>query len=170
MQIKKTRIPVGSIAESLLPADYSDAFAAMIHSIRPVTPDGLQEAFWLNPPKWIELLFSLRNAIAGLFGLKGKEDYAGLALKNCLRNGECSGMFSIAGKSPDETVLCLDDKHLKAYMSVHIKELGNNNALITLGTVVHFHYWLGRAYFFVIRPFHGLIVRGMLKHSLKEFL
>ncbi|MDR1652533.1 MAG: DUF2867 domain-containing protein [Prevotellaceae bacterium] len=40
---------------------------------------------------------------------------------------------------------------------------------ISIITVVHFHNALGKVYFFVIRPFHKIIVKAMIKRLLIKF-
>ena len=46
---------------------------------------------------------------------------------------------------------------------VAARVLGDGEA--TLATLVRFHNGWGRAYFACVRPFHGLIVKGMLRRA-----
>ena len=54
-----------------------------------------------------------------------------------------------------------DDKHLD--FRVCLRVLGDGQA--TLATLVRFHNVWGRAYFACVRPFHGLVVKGMLRRA-----
>lgn len=166
MIIRKSEIPKQSLVNNYLPANYSDAYECIIESNENITPDDLQIAFWTKMPKWIERLFKLRNAIVKPFGLKS-DDNDSEKLKECIRTGKEYGIASVAAKSADETVVCLNDKHLKAYMSVYIDKVDDNKKRISVSTVVHFHNKLGYVYFYAIVPFHGLVVRGQIKHVLR---
>ena len=89
-------------------------------------------------------------------------------LERLIREGGSAGMFSVCGKSANETAIALDDKHLKAYISVLFREDGSELTTVTCSTIVRFHNRLGRVYFWLIRPFHGLAVKGMLKHVIRK--
>ena len=169
MKIKKTDIPHESLVNNYLPADYTDAFCCDVATDRKFTADDLQVSFWTVMPKWVEALFNFRNLLVKPFGLQndGVKKHA-REFEDCVRNGKSTGLASVVGKSENETVICLNDKHLKANMSVLIKERGGEKESIYLITTVHFHYWLGRAYFYAICPFHHIIVRSMLKSTVKR--
>ena len=169
MKVKKTNIPKESLVNSFLPADYSDAFCREVQTNREITADDLQVAFWTVMPKWVAALFKLRNLLVKPFGLESDEvKQHAQEFENCIRKGESAGLASLSGKSENETVICLNDKHLKAHISVLIKDVGGEKKRVYLITIVHFHYWLGRAYFYAILPFHHIVVRSMLKSTLKR--
>ena len=123
--------------------------------------------FWTDFPRWIDVLFKLRNALVKFVGLKGSENDNVEELEKCIRTGKTYNFVSVPAKSDNETVLLLSDKHLDAYISVHV-ENGKEHKIISAITLVHFKNRLGRVYFFLIRPFHGAIVKSMLKRALKR--
>lgn len=61
----------------------------------------------------------------------------------------------------------LDDKHLKARLSVYIE--GAESSKIYLSTLVKFHNRLGVAYFLVIRPFHAMIVKRIFAQVMRYY-
>lgn len=166
MKVRNSTIPADSLVNKYLPANYSDAFECEITTEKEITADDIMIAFWTDMPDWINKLFKLRNLLVKPFGLQGGDGKM-QDIKECIRSGGSYNFGSITDKSPRETVMRLEDKHLCAYLSVHIENTGENRWKISVITVVHFHYWLGYAYFYTICPFHYLVVRGMLKHVLR---
>ncbi|MCD7963643.1 MAG: DUF2867 domain-containing protein [Rikenellaceae bacterium] len=71
----------------------------------------------------IKTLFNIRNTLVKPFGIRTENNFDPKAVENCIRHGEACGLFSVTGKSPCETVLCLDDKHLTAFISVYMEIL-----------------------------------------------
>lgn len=45
-----------------------------------------------------------------------------------------------------------------------VRGISRRKQELRITTVVKYNNWLGRAYFFIIRPFHGIIVKSILKH------
>lgn len=164
MKVKKIPVPAGSLIGKMPGADYTDAFRVEFERDIPASADDLSVAFWTDRPTWVERLFRWRNAVVRVVGLKGGSPGDDGALEKCIREGGRYGLFEQAGKNAEETVLLLKDKHLNAYMSV-IKQ----HEAVTVCTVVHYHNALGRIYFWVIRPFHGWVVRGMLYRAVKKY-
>ena len=107
-------------------------------------------------------MMKLRNLLVKPFGLQN-EGLGAAQLEESIRSGGSYGFFSVAAKSSNETVVRLDDKHLSAWMSV--MTVGNDVYAITL---VKYHNRLGRAYFFVIGPFHKIIVRSALVSAVRR--
>ena len=58
----------------------------------------------------------------------------------------------------------MKDKHLDAYISVRI----DGSKSVYVNTLVKYNNRLGKVYFFVIRPFHGLVIRSSLKRAIKS--
>lgn len=166
MEVKKIEIPKDSLITSFLPASYSDAFSCEFNPADKVTADDIQIAFWTNWPKWVGRLFQVRNSIVKIFGLKG-DNPDPETIKDCIRNNKNSGMLSVACKSANETVIKLSDKHLDAYMSVYLSDSKDNNKSVASITVVDIHNRLGSIYFYLICPFHKIIVKTMLKHVVR---
>jgi len=165
MKVKKSVIPPGSIAGNFLPVDYWDVYTCRLDSEKEITPDDLMVGFWTDFPNWVKALFNLRNFLVKFVGLKSDKESSPEKLERCIRTGETYGFVSIPAKSGNETVLLLTDKHLDAYISVHVESVEAHKTISAI-TLVNFKNKLGRVYFFVIRPFHCFIVKSLLKRTL----
>lgn len=170
MKIKKSNIPPDSLVNNYSPCNYKDAFECEYTTDNVLSPDDIQVSFWTDMPTWINNLFKLRNIIVKPFGLDSNEKGNTEEFIRCIREGGATKLATVTNKSPRETVLCLEDKHLRAYLSVHIEPLGNNYYKARTITVVQFKYWLGYCYFYAICPFHHMVVKGQFKYTLKNLL
>ena len=176
LKVKKSTIPSGSLTEKYLPADHSDVYACVTDTGKEIIPDDIMVNFWTDFPRWITALFKLRDFLVKFVGLKGS-DSSNTAyfvhstsmkeLENCIRTGGTYDFVSVPAKSANETVLLLSDKHLDAYLSVHVESREGHKTISAI-TLVNFNNKLGRFYFFVISPFHGMIVKSLLKRSVKR--
>lgn len=167
MKIRKIPIPQSSLVHSYLPSDYSDSYECKFISSKEIKSDDVQIAFWTTKPIWIDWLLKLRAILVKPFGIKSNiNDYAN-NLKECLINDIHCKYISIPSKSNNETVTCNIDKHLTFYFSVIIREEETKKTIIAT-TLVNFHNLFGRCYFFVIYPFHNILVRVMLRHLVKR--
>ncbi len=167
MKVTAAVLPADSLTRNYFPADYSDVYACEITTEKEITPDDLLVSFWTDFPGWVNRLFQLRNLLVKPFGLKGAKGNNLAAFENTIRTGAPYNMASVPAKNPHETVLLLTDEHLDAYMAVHIQS-NESHKMISAITLVHFKNKLGRLYFFVIKPFHGFVVRNMLKRSVER--
>lgn len=167
MKAKKSVIPPYSLTRKYLPADYSDAFAIEAETDAALSPDDIMIAFWTGQARWVRRLFRLRHFLVQFVGLKGSKGFDPDKFREAIRNGGSYGFASVAVKNDRETVLLLSDSHLDAYLSTHIA-VGETSETVTAVTLVHFKNRLGRVYFFVIRPFHNLIVKSVLKRAVNK--
>ena len=120
-------------------------------------------------PKWFMLLLNLRNAIASIFGLKkGKIDdvYDNLENLDFKQDQSIGGIFIIL-KENNLLIIELKDKHLDFSFSILIRE-EEGITKGSLGTVVKLNNFLGKIYFFLITPFHRLIIPNILKRLSSE--
>jgi hypothetical protein len=101
-------------------------------------------------PKWASVLMKIRHVIVKPFGLKTTDE---TDVK----------MFPIIDQNKNEIILGLDDKHLNFRVSVLIDRI---QTCIYTTTVVRYNNFLGRVYFFIIKPFHGLIVSSAMKKQI----
>jgi len=167
MKVNKSTIPSGSLIENYLPADYSDVYACEVDFEKEIIPDDIMVNFWTDLPNWINGLFKLRNFLVKFVGLKSSEGDNVKEFENCIRTGETYNFVSVPAKNTNETVLLLSDKHLNAYLSVFIVSKERHKTISAI-TLVHFKNKLGRIYFFLIRPFHSIIVKSLLKRAVNE--
>jgi hypothetical protein len=167
MKIKKSMIPSGSLTEKFLPADYSDVYTCVTDNPKEIIPDDMMINFWTNFPGWVNALFKLRDLLVRFVGLKSSGNDNVNELEKCIRTGETYDFVSVPAKNGHETVLLLSDKHLNAYVSVHVENEEGHKTISAI-TLVNFKNKLGRIYFFFIRPFHGLIVKSLLKRAVNS--
>lgn len=168
IKIKKSSLPKESLAEKQLPIDYTDCYKCTVDNIQNVSADDILINLWTDMPRWIDMLFRLRHVLVKIVGLKGDNENSFESLENCIRTGAPHPIMSVTGKSENETVISMSDKHLTAYISVYVDEKKNNIQDIYTGTLVKFHRPLGYIYFYAIYPFHHIVVRYLMKHILKK--
>ncbi len=170
MKVKKSTTPPDSLTRKYIPADYTDAYSCEVESAHNIVPDDIMVWFWTRTASagWVRALFRLRNFLVRFVGLKGSDNMNGSEFEAAIRGGGSYGLMSIAAKNPHETVMLLTDKHLDAWLSIHVDGNGTSCKTISVITVVRFKNRLGRLYFFVIRPFHALVVQNLLARAIKK--
>ena len=169
--IKKATLPAGSMLNTMWQRiDYVDSYLGILQNgISPNIEDvGL--AFFNSEPSWIKSLFSLRNKIVKYFGLKITDEI--FDRKKLLDNftydaGKKLGFFKVFAKSDHELILGEDDRHLDFRVSLYIRT-DKVNHILTVSTIVKFNEWLGKYYFFFVKPFHQMIVQTMVRGIAKQ--
>jgi hypothetical protein len=97
--------------------------------------------------RWIKWLLIVRGKIVAVFGLKG-----------------ASALFTVFAQDENEIVAGGDDKHLDFRVSVlRLNEGGTDKVVLT--TVVRTHNLFGKAYLFLILPFHRWGVKAILSNA-----
>jgi hypothetical protein len=104
-------------------------------------------------PGWVRSLFAVRDAIVKPFGLKTSADNQGLKT-----------FFPILAESADELIMGEADKHLDFRVSVMTSKQAGMSSVTT---VVHYHNFWGKMYFFFVKMVHGLMMKNMLKNYLR---
>ena len=167
MRVKKIPLQDSLLVARYCPVNFVESLAFDFESSSPPSADDVMVAFWTDQPKWISALIKLRGILVKPFGLSSGEssidEFAGL-----IRQGGSGSFASVPAKSDNETVLCLDDKHLVAYLSASITALGNGKNRVVVSTLVRFYKRFGRVYFYAILPFHGILVRSQVKRALRR--
>src|SRR5262249_26307984 len=115
-------------------------------------------AVFADPPHMARCLTALRDVIVAPFGLKASIDFRDRGLGKI-------DVFPIISSTDAEVVVGGDDKHLnfRIWISIQPSLRGSE---VTISTLVKVNNLLGRAYLFVIMPFHKLMSRSLLKRSL----
>lgn len=148
--------------------DYEDSFTRNLTTIKSsISSIDLGRSFFSSGPKWISYLFTLRNKIVSVFGLKISNDRTEVLKRINSSNfeiGERFGLFKVFDKNETEIVIGENDKHLD--FRVSLATLEGKELFIT--TVVHYHNIWGKIYFSIIKPFHKVIVPIMLKGIVKN--
>lgn len=166
IKIKKTKLPSDSLIREYLPADYDDSFVAITDWDIHASPTDFMVHFWTDMPGWVNTLFKLRNFLVQFVGLEGGNSRKKDEMEALLRSGGENHLMKVLVQGEKEMVIKMTDKHLDAYLSV----LKEGNQTVYTNTLVQFHNRLGRVYFFVIGPFHNLVVRGTVKRTIKKFM
>lgn len=154
-----TSVPVPSrsgISHFYKSMNLADAFAIRLPAGTSSNPDLLARFIFSHQPSWIGWLIKVRDTIVACFGLKTAKHLASLANR--------IGVFKVYSTNQTEIVLGEDDKHLDFRISILCSgeaEPEGNHQLV-FSTVVQCHNRLGRAYIFVIAPFHRLVVKASL--------
>ena len=152
---------------------YTDSYQSSFRTNQRLDIADAGKLFFKCAPKQVELLFTLRNRIAGLLGLKipRKISDRQKQIDNFQAEpGEQFGLFKVFKKTENELILGRDGKHLNFRVSLFLVHLLNEPEKKTLivTTAVEYNNWFGRVYFALIRPFHRFIAAQMLKSITKE--
>jgi hypothetical protein len=125
-------------------------------------------------PGWIVFLYRIRAILVRLLGLVkhpvpealprlGPRDISFVV-------GETVTFFTVrlaeeqhywVGETPE-------DKHLSAYFGVVAEPMGDHHKRFHVVTGVHYKHWTGPVYFNLIRPFHHLVVGGMMRAGIRR--
>lgn len=140
-------MPTNSLIGNYLPADYTDTFSREITGRQMITPEEFRDLAFSQLPKWIEWLMKLRNAIVKPLGLDTESKFTDM----------------ICASSSNEEIFGMQDKHLDFHVSMWCGEYEDGKQVLRITTVVKYNNWLGRVYFLVVRPFHKIIIRAILK-------
>ena len=137
-------------------ANLADAFAVWLPAGTSNKPEVLARFIFAHQPSWITWLMKLRDTIVACFGLKTAKHLATLTNR--------VGIFKIYSNTQNEIILGEDDKHLDFRISIfHSAETQPNGGhQLVVTSVVHCHNLLGRAYIFIIAPFHRMVVKASL--------
>lgn len=156
--VKEEIVPANlQVFQHVSKVDFSDTFAITNHE------DSLQEiamkVFGEAPP-FVRFLFRLRNALVKFIGLKASlpPDY-----NVRFQPGGYVGFFKIYDILENEIILGADDAHLNFRASIFNSREDAYNIKVT--TVVQFNNLTGKIYMFVVKPFHRLVVKQMLKNA-----
>jgi hypothetical protein len=100
------------------------------------------------------------------FGLKAPEVKDKEVLEVPIKVGAVVGLFKILGISENEVLAEEDDKHLNFRISIILDSIPSstgNRYSFKFSTVVQYTHWTGKVYFFIIKPFHKIIVPVMMR-------
>ncbi len=164
-------LPKESLIErSLERNDYIDVFGIDIPSKQPILPKEIVPLFFKSFPSWFMGLMMLREGIAKMIGLKTAD---GTDVEKELKEfkgevGESIALFHVLDCSKHEILSGETDKHLDFRLSFFSIPKSANISQVILATTVQYNGWLGKVYFFFVKPFHRLIVPILLKRIAKS--
>ncbi|MGH7516882.1 MAG: DUF2867 domain-containing protein [Gemmatimonadales bacterium] len=117
-------------------------------------------------PGWMRGLFRARAVLARVLRLRHPEILAGPRLGPegiPFVPGGRVGFFTVVDAAEDQyIVLEASDTHLTGYLAIVVEPAAHGRNRFRVATIVKYHRWTGPLYFNVIRPFHHLVVRGMV--------
>lgn len=160
MTVKTEQPPnTQAIKQALSRVDFTDTFSTTNHK------DSLETITHLifgTMPKWVMFLMRLRNRLVKVFGLKTnmEKDF-----KPQYKPGETIGFIKVFSVGEREVLIGADDKHLNFRVSVFNSEEHKHNIKVT--TLVKYNNLFGRIYMTLIKPFHIIIVKHMVKQAYK---
>lgn len=153
-------LPQGSIMEGMFErTDYCDSFRIPLTAGMSI--DELTYRVFQSP-RWVNGLMKLRDSLVRIFGLKTDP---GNAPQPGYHEVGSKAPFTVQDRNENEIVMGEEDKHLDFKVSV-LADRQNAHAYVT--TIVQFHNGFGRFYFTVIRPFHGVIVKSLIKQVIQS--
>jgi len=137
--------------------DYADTFSTTNHTDSLAT---ITTKIFATAPAWVMALMKLRNALVKVFGLK--TDFPETKDQPFEVGGRVA-FFKIYDIREDEILLGEDDSHLNFRVSIFDSKEEQNNIKVT--TLVQYNNALGKIYFAIVKPFHMLIVKKMVKNA-----
>jgi hypothetical protein len=117
-------------------------------------------------PWWAKWLLLARTRIVSVFGLKGPTaaDFDRVEARTGYAVGDKIARFTLFALSEAEIVTGGDDQHLDFRVLVsRVREDGRDK--VVLSTVVSPHNFFGKAYLFLILPFHKIGVKRILSNA-----
>lgn len=139
--------------------DFEDTFSTTNHA------DNLEDVTKLvfaHMPKWVIVLLNVRNQLVKLIGLKSDKpvDY-----NEDFKVGGYMGFFKIMSLTDNEVMLGANEDHLN--FRALVKRQTSNSFNIQVTTLVEYNNAKGKMYMSIVKPFHRLVVRNMVKQAYK---
>lgn len=125
-------------------------------------------------PRWIILLYRIREVLVGILGLARHDKPDRLpkikAQALAFQKGERAAFFTVQDAREDAYWVAQTppDRHLTAYFGVVAEELGGGRNRFYVFTAVKYLHWTGPVYFNIIRPFHHLVVSSMMREGVRQ--
>lgn len=166
-----TEYPVDEkgLAGFLQPIDFADCYAVRLGQESLSITDIYLDIFTIAPD-WVRWLFILRNKIVGVFGLHGasSEQLTNIQRQSSYSVGDTIGFFQLYHLEDDVVVAGGDDKHLDFRVVIE-KQHKVDGCFVSATTLVKYNHLSGRIYIALIKPFHKLIVKRLLKDAGKRW-
>ena len=152
--MNKIRIDKVSLINNYLPADYLDSFSRKVIARKNITPDTFFDMVFSQLPCWVNWLLKLRNILVKPLGL----------------DTESRISDQVSERNENEIIWGMADKHLNFHVSMWCGSHKNGKQELRITTVVKYNNLIGKLYFFIIRPFHKIIIYSMLKYFGKRIV
>lgn len=132
--------------------DYTDNYSEIVHTTRLISAEELTDRFFCAP-QWITALMKFRNAIVKPFGLNEGKNLSDLVIV----------------KSDSLATISKSDKHLNFVIAFMTERRMNDSLYLSVCTKVRYNNRMGKFYFTIIKPFHKLICKTLLKQVRRNF-
>ena len=161
--------PLFSLLEHV---DYIDAYSCRFHTDKQLKIEEVVLAFFKSAPEWLHKLFDFRDRMVSRLGIKtvNRKERDRLLREFKVEPGQALGLFTVIKKTGNEVLMGENDKHLNFRVAVQLHQQESGKSEIIFMTAVQVHNRLGRYYFMLIKPFHHLVVKVMLRNTVKYLL
>jgi len=161
-KVNTAQLPTESVCrEHIATIDFQDAFKVKLVDLN-ISIENIYINVFAQSPKWINNLLALRNRIVAVFGINVDKETPEVTIEN-LKVGSKTGIFFIYAIHKNEIIAGDNEKHLKFIVSV-LKQ--NDEAFIS--TLVQYNNRFGRIYFSIVKPFHKMVVKKLLRDAVKN--
>lgn len=122
-----------------------------------------------HQPWWLVMLYRIRALVASILGLEKHIELDGpihISPEDISFTPGENAHFFIVRKAKDNQYLIAetpDDKHLRAYIVITVENMDSGLNRFHVITIVFYKHWTGPVYFNLIRPFHHIVVRQMIR-------
>lgn len=123
-------------------------------------------------PAWMTFLYHVRKYFVRLLGMRQEGVPQGQRMapsEVAMVPGQKATFFELKAAAEERLwIAAASESHLTAHLGVVVEPLAGSRKRFHVLTIVHYHRWTGPVYFNVIRPFHHLVVRQMVKAGLGQ--
>lgn len=166
--VEELDFPPGSVldADWVAAAYFRDSYRVPMSG----SDKGLVDVFFAlfcHHPPWMKVILIVRNGLARwLAGLDVPtvSEVLHPRMKDCYVVGDKIGVWPLYALSENELVAGRDNKHLDFRLSL-LRVGADANAGIVVSTVCSVHNTFGKAYLWLIVPFHRLGVRTLIERA-----
>lgn len=148
--------------------DYIDAYQIKLPDSASDDIALLVNRFFSGKPEWVSKLMDFRNRLVKPFGLKSDSSRESKMMQSIEKDrrltlGEKFGVFEVKSIQGDRVVIGQTDRHLDFVIDFFLSKDELKSKILTVSTQIRFHNYFGRLYFYLILPFHRLVVTRMMK-------
>ncbi len=122
-------------------------------------------------PAWMRVLYRVRAVFVRLLGMRqeGMPHAVSLHPTDIDFTPDAAAAFFVVTAAQEDAyyIAAARESHLTAHLGVDVEPLTNGNNRFHVVTIVHYHNWTGPVYFNVIRPFHHIVVRLMMRAAVR---
>ncbi len=146
--------------QTQLKLDFEDFFSTECSRITDIQV--ILFRFFSNEPPIVKILMKFRNYLIQFFKLKIVVPVKS-EIPKVFKEGDKIGFFEIGQITQTTVVMGADDTHLNFRVTMSILD-----GILSCKTQVQLNNYFGRFYFFLIKPFHRLIVPMMLRNAARD--